>query len=44
MRENVGNWDRILRSIAGPGLLALGYFGMRGRQGRLRPFPRTRSR
>jgi hypothetical protein len=35
MKENVGSWDRILRSVAGPGLLALGYFWMRGRQGRL---------
>jgi hypothetical protein len=35
MTENVGSWDRIVRSVAGPGLLALGYFWMRGRKGHL---------
>jgi hypothetical protein len=35
MKENVGSWDRILRGLTGPGLLALGYFRMRGREGRL---------
>ena len=35
MTENVGGWDRILRSVVGPGMLALGYVWLRGREGRL---------
>ncbi len=35
MKENVGGWDQVMRFVAGPGLMALGYFGLRGREGRL---------
>jgi len=34
MKENVGTADRIVRSIAGPALMAVGYTKLRGRRGR----------
>lgn len=34
MRENVGSWDRVLRSFLGPSLLLVGYSGLGGRRGR----------
>jgi uncharacterized membrane protein len=34
MKENVGTADAIVRSIAGPALIALGYTKLRGRRGR----------
>lgn len=34
MRENVGNTDRTIRSIAGPVLIGLGYTALGGNKGR----------
>jgi len=34
MIENVGDRDRVVRSIVGPALVGLGYTVMRGRRGR----------
>lgn len=34
MKENVGTTDRVLRSIVGPALLALGYTRLRGSAGK----------
>jgi hypothetical protein len=39
MRENVGNFDRSLRAVAGPALMGLGYTRLGGRYGRM---PSTR--
>lgn len=35
MRENVGNTDRTIRSIAGPALIGLGYTALGGSKGRI---------
>ena len=35
MKENVGTTDRVIRSIVGPGLIALGYTRLGGSEGRL---------
>ena len=35
MRENVGGADRLMRAVAGPALLALGYGRWGGRDGTL---------
>jgi len=35
MKENVGSADRMVRSLVGPGLMALGYSRLGGRQGRM---------
>ena len=36
MKENVGRTDRIIRSIAGPALMAVGYSKLGGNQGDLK--------
>lgn len=35
MRENVGNRDKMVRSIVGPALIGLGYTYFKGRHGNL---------
>jgi hypothetical protein len=34
MKENVGTVDRVLRSVAGPALVVIGYSRLGGREGR----------
>ena len=35
MKENVGKKDQLIRSIAGPALVGLGYFALGGNKGKL---------
>lgn len=35
MKENVGKNDQLIRSIAGPALMGLGYFALGGNKGKL---------
>lgn len=35
MKENVGNKDQIIRSIAGPALIAIGYLALGGKKGKV---------
>lgn len=34
MRENVGRKDRVIRSVLGPGMVAVGYSRLGGKEGR----------
>ena len=35
MKENVGKEDQLIRSIAGPALMGIGYFALGGNKGKL---------
>lgn len=35
MKENVGRNDQLIRSIAGPALIAVGYFALGGNKGKI---------
>lgn len=35
MKENVGKTDRLVRSVAGPALITLGYKGLGGNKGKI---------
>ena len=35
MKENVGKKDRLIRTVAGPALMGLGYFLLGGNRGRI---------
>lgn len=35
MKENVGKTDRLIRSVAGPALITLGYTGLGGNKGKI---------
>ncbi|MHA6280944.1 YgaP family membrane protein [Salinimicrobium sp. CAU 1759] len=35
MKENVGKQDQLIRSLAGPALMGIGYFALGGNKGKL---------